>query len=739
MKKTLTALAAASLLLAGCADCAKNELCRNVPVKGELSEVQTAASPDGNLVLSFGISPDGRPVYSLKYGDKPVILESGLGFILRGTVKATELVYGEDGIDKVDERPANSFMDGFSLEGVSTDSFDETWTPVWGEESQIRNHYNELAVNLLQNATGRRMTVRFRIYDDGLGFRYEFPAQDNLNYFVIKEECTQFAMAADHTAWWIPGDYDTQEYNYTESRLSEISSLFEAAVCGNSSQTLYSKNGVQTSLQMRTDDGLYINIHEAALVDYPCMHLQLDPKTLTFVSHLTPDAQGWKGYMQTPCKTPWRTVQVAPSAVAQLSSRLVLNLNDPCEYEDVSWIHPTKYVGVWWEMISGKGSWSYTNDYKSVKLGVTDFAASTPNGTHSANNEKVRRYIDFAAKHGFDQVLVEGWNEGWEDWANCSKDYVFDFLTPYPDFDIAALNAYAHSKGVKIMMHHETSSSVRNYERHMEAAYNLMNKYGYDAVKSGYVGDIIPRGEYHYGQWMVNHYLYAVKQAAKHKIMVNAHEAVRPTGLCRTYPNLVGNESARGTEYQAFGGTMPHHVTILPFTRLNGGPMDFTPGIFVMDLSTFCNNSSKVNATIANQLGLYLTMYSPLQMAADLPEHYEQFMDAFQFIKDVDVDWIQSKYLLAEPGDYVVVARQGKKNGQWFVGGVTDDNKRTLDVPMDFLDAGRTYEATIYADAPDADYQTNPQAYVITKKKVTSADVLSIDMARGGGFAISFK
>ena len=699
-------------------------------------------SPDGNLKLTFSIAADGTPQYSLDRGQTKVILPSGLGFELRGTIKASKLVFSEDGsISKTDAAPANSFHDGFSLESAETSSFDETWNPVWGEETAIRNNYNELRVNLLQKATERRMTICFRLFDDGLGFRYEFPYQKNLNYFVIKEELTQFALAGDHTAWWIPGDYDTQEYDYTESRLSEIRSKFREVVCGNSSQTLWSDTAVQTSLQMRTDEGLYINIHEAALVNYPCMHLDLNPETLTFTSHLTPDAQGWKGYMQTPCKTPWRTVQVAPSGAAQLASRLVLNLNEPCAYEDVSWIHPVKYIGVWWEMISGKGTWAYTNDYASVHLGKTDYSKSTPNGMHSANNEKVRRYIDFAAEHGFSEVLVEGWNEGWEDWANCSKDYVFDFVTPYPDFDIKALNEYAHSKGVKIMMHHETSSSVRNYERHMEKAYQLMNDYGYDAVKSGYVGDILPRGESHYGQWMVNHYLYAVTEAAKHKVMVNAHEAVRPTGLCRTYPNLVGNESARGTEYQAFGGTKPHHVTILPFTRLNGGPMDYTPGIFVMDMAevTSGRNTSKVNATIANQLGLYLVMYSPLQMAADLPEHYARYMDAFQFIKDVDIDWIQSKYLIAEPGDCIVIARQGKKDGQWFLGGVTDENRRSVKVALDFLEKGRKYEATIYADAPDADYQTNPQSYVITKKKVSSKDVLKMDMARGGGFAVSFK
>ena len=692
--------------------------------------------------MTFQLTSEGTPQYALNYEGQKVILPSDLGFEFRGVLKAQQLVYNADGtISKVDRKPCEQFYEGFAVESVETSAFDQTWEPVWGEEAEIRNNYNELLVNLVQTATDRKMSIRFRLYDDGLGFRYEFPYQKNLSYFVIKEEMTQFALAGDHTAWWLPGDYDTQEYNFTECRLSEIEAKMPEAICGNDSQTPFSVNGVQTSLQMRTDSGLYINIHEAALVDYPCMHLELDPKTFTFTSHLTPDAQGWKGRMQTPCNTPWRTVQVALSATAQLASRLILNLNDPCAFEDTDWIKPVKYIGVWWEMISGKGSWAYTDDFASVQLGKTDYAKATPNGRHSANNEKVRRYIDFAAEHGFDQVLVEGWNEGWEDWANCNKDYVFDFVTPYPDFDIAALNKYAHSKGVKLMMHHETSSSVRNYERHLDQALNLMDKYGYNSIKSGYVGDILPIGEHHYSQSLINHYLYALKEAAKHKVMVNAHEAVRPTGLCRTYPNLIGNESARGTEYQAFGGTMPHHVTILPFTRLNGGPMDYTPGIFVMDLASVTDgrNNSWVNATIANQLALYVTMSSPLQMAADLPEHYEQFMDAFQFIKDVDVDWLQSKYLLAEPGEYVVVARQGKKNGQWFCGGVTDDQKRTLEVPMNFLEPGKTYEATIYADAEDADYKENPQGYRIWKQNVTSEDVLSMTMARGGGFAISFK
>ena len=733
MKRIISAISAI-VLLAACT--------ATKQPAGEVTDVQKIKSPDGVLEMTFQLTSEGTPQYALNYDGQKVILPSNLGFELRGVLKAQKLVFNEDGtISKEDREPCNSFYDGFKVTGTETDSFDETWEPVWGEEAQIRNNYNELLVCLEQTETQRQMNIRFRLYNDGLGFRYEFPYQKNLSYFVIKEELTQFALTGDHTAWWVPGDYDTQEYNFVESRLSEISANMEAALTPNDSQTPFSMNGVQTSLQMRTDKGLYINIHEAALIDYPCMHLDLDPETFTFVSHLTPDAQGWKGRMQTPCNTPWRTVQVAPSATAQLASRLILNLNEPCALEDTDWIKPVKYIGVWWEMISGKGTWNYTNDFASVQLGTTDYASATPNGTHSANNEKVRRYIDFAAEHGFDQVLVEGWNEGWEDWANCNKDYVFDFVTPYPDFDIEALNKYAHKKGVKLMMHHETSSSVRNYERHLDQALDLMDKYGYNSIKSGYVGDILPIGEHHYSQSLINHYMHVVKKVAEHEVMINGHEMVRPTGICRTYPNLIGAESARGTEYQAFGGTMPHHVTILPFTRLNGGPMDYTPGIFVQDLASVTDgkNTSWVNATIANQLALYVTLYSPLQMAADLPEHYEQFMDAFQFIKDVDIDWIQSRYLLAEPGEYVVIARQGKKNGQWFCGGVTDDHKRSLDIPLQFLTPGKVYEATIYRDAPDAHYKDNPQAYVIEKRNVTFHDYLPMTMAPGGGFAISFE
>ena len=704
--------------------------------------VQELFSPDGNLSLKFTLTEKGEPCYWLDYSDRSVILPSTLGFEFRGRQADPKYEYGET-LTVLPYGESDNFREGFALESVARSSENETWSPVWGEESEIRNHYNEMAVTLRQPSTDRMMIVRFRLYDDGLGFRYEFPEQKNMTYFVIKEEYTQFAMTGDHKAFWIPGDYDTQEYDYVESRLSEIRSLMPSAITGNSSQTPFSMTGVQTALQMKTDDGLYINIHEAALVDYSCMHLDLDDGNFVFVSHLTPDAQGWKGYMQAPCKTPWRTVMVVDDARKILASRLILNLNEPCAYGDVSWIRPVKYMGVWWEMITGKSSWAYT-DLPSVKLEDVGYSVCKPNGRHAANNENVRKYIDFASEHGFDQLLVEGWNIGWEDWSGKSKDYVFDFLTPYPDFDIEELNGYANSKGMKLMMHHETSSSVRNYERHIDAAYDLMDKYGYNAVKSGYVGDILPRGEHHYGQWMNNHYLYAVKKAAEHRIMVNAHEAVRPTGLCRTYPNLIGNESARGTEYQAFGGTKPHHVTILPFTRLQGGPMDYTPGIFMMDIENLNpDNHSHVNSTLANQLALYVTMYSPLQMAADLPEHYQAHMDAFQFIKDVAVDWSESHYLLAEPGDYIVIARKAKTaeedRPQWFVGGVTDENARTLEFPLDFLEPGKKYVATVYADAEDADYKTNPVAYEISEKKVTSRSMLKMFMAPGGGFAISIR
>ena len=674
-------------------------------------------SPNGQIKLTFSVSAQGEPVYELSYKDKVVIKPSKLGLELKD----------DPGL-----------MSGFAIADVKTSTFDETWEPVWGEVKQIRNHYNEMAVTLKQEAQNRNIVIRFRVFDDGLGFRYEFPLQKNLNYFVIKEEHTQFVMAGDHKAFWIPGDYDTQEYDYTESKLSEIRGLMEGAITGNASQTQFSPTGVQTSLQMKTDDGLYINLHEAALVDYSCMHLNLDDKNLVFESWLTPDAQGNKGYLQAPCVSPWRTVIVSDDARDILASKITLNLNEPCAYEDVSWIKPVKYVGVWWEMIAGKSTWAYTDDLPSVKLGETDYTKTKPNGRHGANNENVKKYIDFAAENGLDQVLVEGWNEGWEDWFGHSKDYVFDFVTPYPDFDVKMLNEYAHSKGVKLMMHHETSSSVRNYERHLDKAYQFMVDNGYNAVKSGYVGNIIPRGEHHYGQWMNNHYLYAVKKAAEYKICVNGHEAVRPTGLCRTYPNLIGNESARGTEYEAFGGSKPFHTTLLPFNRLIGGPMDYTPGIFDIELKFMGDlPHGQVQTTLAKQLALYVTLYSPLQMAADLVDNYKQHMDAFQFIKDVAVDWDDSKYIEAEPGDYITVARKAKGTNNWFVGGITDENARTASFALDFLDAGKKYIATLYADGKDADYQKNPTSYQIKKGVVTAKTKMNIKEARSGGFALS--
>ena len=684
-------------------------VCLGLAGRVQASEV---TSPNGEMKLTFTLR-DSKPYYSVSFRGKPVIKPSRLGYELHN---------------------AESLLEGFTQTGEKTSTFDETWTPVWGENKTIRNHYKELLVNLIQEKTGRVMNLRFRVYDEGVGLRYEFPQEGSkLNYFVVKEECTEFALTGDHIAWWIPGDYDTQEYEYSRSRLSEIRSLFKKKVTDNASQTSFSETGVQTSLQLKTDDGLYINLHEAALVNYPAMHLNLDDKNMVFRSWLTPDAQGIKGYLQTPCQSPWRTIMITDDARKVLSSHLILNLNEPCKIKDTSWIHPTKYVGVWWEMISGKGDWAYTSQFPSVKLGITDYAKAKPSGRHSANNENVRRYIDFAAQHGFDGVLVEGWNIGWEDWFGNSKEYVFDFQTPYPDFDIKALNEYAHSKGVKLIMHHETSSSIMNYEKHMDRAYQLMKDYGYDAVKSGYVGNLIPRGEHHYSQIAINHYQHAIERAADYKIMVNAHEAVRPTGLCRTYPNLIGNESARGTEFQAFGGITPGHTAILPFTRLQGGPMDYTPGIFEMQ----CSNGSRANSTIGGQLALYVTMYSPLQMAADFPENYEKHLDAFQFIKDVALDWDKSIYLEAEPMEYITAARKAKGSSSWFVGSVTGLKPHNSTLRLDFLDKGKTYVATVYADAPDADYKTNPQAYTITKGLVTAKSVLKLHSVAGGGYAIS--
>ena len=690
-----------------------------------MTSAQEVKSPGEQVTVKFYLE-SGRPTYEMSYKNRAVVKPSHLGLELAKDKHASK------GMRET------SLMDGFEIKDTKTSTFDETWKPVWGEVAKVRNHYNELAVTLDQPATKREMIIRFRVYDEGMGLRYEFPQQDSLVYFVIKDEHTQFAMTGDHTAWWLPGDYDTQEQETQESKLSEIRSRFHDAVnWNNSSVAVFSPTGVQTALQLKTQDGLYINIHEAACVDYATMHLNLDDKNFVFESWLTPDATGMKGYMQTPCQTPWRTVMVSDDARTMLSSKMIYNLNEPCKIEDTSWIHPTKYCGVWWEMIVGKSAWNYTDEYPSVKLDQIDWTKVKPNGRHAANTANVKKYIDFAAANGLQEVLVEGWNVGWEDWANHWKDYVFDFVTPYPDFDIKYLNDYAHSKGVKLLMHHETSSSTQNYERHLPEAFALMEKYGYDAIKGGYVGDIIPRGDHHFSQPMNNHYLYVVKEAAKHHIMVNQHEAVRPTGLCRTYPNLIGNESARGTEYEAFGGSRPDHTVILPFTRLQGGPMDYTPGILETQLKTWSDNPNYVHTTLVGQLALYLTMYSPLQMAADLPENYKKYDDAFQFIRDVACDWDDSKYLEAEPARYITVARKAKGTDNWFVGGKCNEDGHKSTVRLDFLDKGRKYECTIYADAKDASFDKNPKAYVITKRTVKRGDVLHLTEAPGGGFAIS--
>ncbi|MFV0375951.1 MAG: glycoside hydrolase family 97 protein [Mangrovibacterium sp.] len=680
-----------------------------------IGRTEELLSPNGKQKLDFKVE-NGNAVYNLTYKGLPVIKDSKLGF---------------------DFKLEPDMLDSFVLDKVDRSTFDENWNPVWGEEKTIRNHYNEMAVTLKQPSTERLVIVRFRLFDDGLGFRYEFPEQPKLNYFVIKEEKTQFAMPGDLTAWWIPGDYDTQEYSYHKSRLSEIRGLMKEAITPNASQKAAGPTSVQTALMLKSDDGLYINLHEAALVNYAAMHLDLDDKNMVFSSHLTPDARGDKGYMQAPCTSPWRTVIVSDKAGDILLSHITLNLNEPSKITDTSWIKPVKYVGVWWEMITGKSTWAYA-DVPSVQLGVTDFSKLTPNGKHAANTSHVKEYIDFAAKYGFDGVLVEGWNVGWEDWFGKSKDYVFDFVSPYPDFNVSEIRDYAQSKGVQMIMHHETSGSVRNYERHMDKAYQFMADNGYHAVKSGYVGDMIPRGETHYSQYMVNHYLYAVEKAAEYKIMVNAHEAVRPTGLCRTWPNLIGNESARGTEYEAFGGNTPDHTTILPFTRLVGGPMDYTPGIFEQDVSQYNpGNNSWVNTTIARQLALYVTMYSPLQMAADLPETYEKHPDAFQFIVDVPVDWDDTKVLEAEPGDYITYARKQKGAENWFVGRTNDEEPRVSNISLDFLPVGQTYLATVYTDGKDAHYRNKPKAYQINKYVVTSKSKFELNCAPGGGYAIS--
>ena len=682
------------------------------------ANLRKVSSPDGNVELSFNLKDGHIPVYSLDYKGKPVVGESHLGFKLQGS----------------------GMYDWFEISDTAIREIDETWNPVWGEESQIRNHCNEMTVTLRQTSSNRFMKICFRVFDDGMGLRYEFPDQKSMAYFVITDELTEFAMTGDHTAWWIPGDYDTQEYDYTRSRLSEIRGLLSSAICDNLSQTIFSETGVQTSLQMKTDDGIYINLHEAALVNYPAMHLLLDDKNMVFKAHLTPDPNGDLAYMQSPCTTPWRTVIVSDDARDILASRITLNLNEPCKIEDTSWIKPCKYMGVWWEMIAGRSEWSYTWDLNSTHIDTDDLTKVKPHGRHGATTANVKKYIDYASANGFDGVLVEGWNVGWEDWYGNMKDYVFDFVTPYPDFDVEEIEKYAAEKGIKMIMHHETSASVRNYERHMEKAYQFMNDHGYPAVKSGYVGNMIPKGNNHYNQWMINHYLYAVTEAAKHKIMVNAHEAVRPTGLCRTWPNLIGNESARGTEYQAFGGSKPFHVSVLPFTRLIGGPMDYTPGIFETDISKVNpNNNSHANCTLANQLGIYVVMSSPLQMAADLPENYDRFPEAFQFIKDVAIDWEESRYLEAEPGEYITVARKAKGTGDWFVGNVTGEKNHRSSIVFDFLEPGVEYVATVYSDTPESNCFTNTYAHSIRQYRCTSKSKFVQDAVEGGGYAISFR
>lgn len=684
-----------------------------------VANAQIITSPDKNFELKFSLTPKGEPMYELNYKQRAIIKPSKLG---------------------IETKDVPSFLEGFSIAKSETSIFDETWTPVWGESKTIRNNYYELLMTLEQKALKNRfIKIRFRLFNDGLGFRYEFPTQPELSYFVVKQERTEFAMAGDHKAFWLPGDYDTQEYNTTTSNLSEIRGKMKEAITSNASQFTFSPTGVQTPLMMKSKDGLYINIHEAALVNYSAMHLNLDDKTMTFQSHLTPDANGDMAYVQAPAQTPWRTIIASEKAGDVMLSKLIYNLNEPTKYKDVSWIKPVKYVGVWWEMITGKSSWAIS-DTNNVQIGITDFAKLKPNGRHAANTKHVKEYIDFASANGLDAVLVEGWNVGWEDWYGKSKFKVFDFVTPYPDFDVQELHRYAAGKNVKIIMHHETSGSTANYERYMDTAFKFMVANGYNAVKTGYVGNMIPRGEHHYSQTMIDHYLYNITKAAEYKIMINAHEAVRPTGLARTYPNLIGNEAARGTEFQAFGGSNPDHATILPFTRLLGGPMDYTPGIFQLEVKEYNpQNTSRVNTTLVNQLALYVTMYSPLQMAADLPETYAKHMDAFQFIKDVAIDWDESKVIEAEPGDYITIARKAKGKNEWYVGSVNDENPRVANISFDFLPAGKTYVATIYADAPGTGYLKNAMAYVIKKVLVTSKSVLKQAVGAAGGAAISIK
>ncbi|WP_223558793.1 glycoside hydrolase family 97 protein [Chryseobacterium lathyri] len=695
---------------------------------------QSLKSPDGKFEMNFQLK-QGVPYYNLKYNGAVVVEDSKLGLRLfkDSAIKfASEIAKAEDA--KFD------LNNGFTKTQEKRDSKNETWQPVLGEKKNYINHYNELAVTLDQASTSRSIVVKFRLFNDGLGFRYEFPQQKNLNYFVIREEDSEIDFPTDMKAWWIVADYDSQEYQYQETKISEIPSQWDKAFDANASQSLV-KNAVQSPLMLKKEgkEPLYVNVAEAAVLDYPASHLEVDAQNFKFKTHLTADRQGAKGYIQTPSVTPWRTIIVSPKAEEVMESKMIFNLNEPTKYTDTSYIHPTKYMGVWWEMIIGKSQWAYSTA-ENVHLDKTDFSKLAPNGKHAANNTKVKEYIDFAAENGFQGLLIEGWNIGWEDWFGHSKEFVFDFITPYPDFDIKMLNEYAHSKGIKLIMHHETSGSATNYERWSDKAFQLMNKYGYDAVKTGYVGDIIPRGEHHYSQWTINHFYRIAEKANDYKIMVNSHESVRPTGESRTYPNYISAEAARGTEYEAFGGNKPDHQTVLPFTRWMGGSMDYTPGIFQTKLDYYFPGDKRfVKTTLAKQLALYVTMYMPLQMAADLPENYKKHMDAFQFIKDVAADWDDTKILSAEPGDYVITARKAKGTDNWFVGGITDENKREYTVDFSFLDKGKKYEVTVYEDGKDADYIDNPQSYNIYKKQITSKSKLNFKMARSGGFAVSVK
>lgn len=688
---------------------------------------QTLYSPDKNFRLQISLTSDGHPTYTLSYKKQTIIKPSKLGFIL------TE---------------AAPLEKGFSIAAVDSTQHDSTWEPVWGEVKSIRNQYKELAITLVQKESTRSLLVRFRLFNDGLGFRYEFPKQPNLQHFIVKDEVTEFALVGNHKTFWIPGDYETNEYVYSTTSLSDISSTVRSAGADEISTRSVVPNGVQTPLMMKSTNGLYINIHEAALVNYSAMNLVVDKVDFKLTSHLVPDARGNKAYLQTPFNTPWRTVLVSDKATELIASKTILNLNEPSVIGATDWIKPTKYVGIWWEMHVGTGTWNYS-DEGNLKLNTTDWKALKPNGRHSANTTNTKRYIDFAATHGFDGVLVEGWNVGWEDWFGQWKEEVFDFVTPYPDFDVKELQRYAASKNVKLIMHHETSASVTNYERRMDDAYTFMKDNGYDAVKTGYVGRIVPRGEYHDGQWMVNHYNRVAEKTAAYKIMLDAHEPVRPTGLHRTYPNWLACEAARGQEFNAWSvGNPPEHETILPFTRLMGGPMDYTPGIFEIKMDYYvaqrpfnnqAPNGNQIHTTLAKQLALYVTLYSPLQMAADLPEAYEKRMDAFQFIKDVAVNWDDTKVLEAEPGDYLTIARKAKGKNEWFIGAITDENKRTSTANLNFLEAKKKYIATLYCDAANSHWKENPMTYEIKKVLVDATTVLKLNLAAGGGAAVSLK